>query len=50
MAENNTDLGFARPDYDRIERRGFGEVIYGPGKTKGVYHFFCKSILTDLSR
>jgi NCAIR mutase (PurE)-related protein len=27
------DLGFARLDHDRVGRRGFPEVIYGPGKT-----------------
>lgn len=28
------DLGFAKVDIDRKERRGFAEVIYCPGKTK----------------
>ena len=28
-----TDLSFARVDLDRAHRRGFPEVIYGPGKT-----------------
>lgn len=28
------DLGFAKIDTDRLERRGFSEVIYCPGKTK----------------
>ena len=27
------DLGFARVDHDRARRRGFPEVIYGPGKS-----------------
>ena len=28
------DLGYAQIDHDREPRRGFPEVIYGPGKTK----------------
>ena len=28
-----TDLGFAKPDFDRLRRRGIPEVIYGSGKT-----------------
>lgn len=31
--ERIEDLGFARIDHDRAARRGFPEVIYGPGKT-----------------
>jgi hypothetical protein len=27
------DLGFARIDHDRAHRRGFPEVVFGPGKT-----------------
>ena len=27
------DLGFAKPDFDRLRRRGLPEVIYGAGKT-----------------
>jgi len=29
----NADLHFAKPDYDRLRRRGMPEVIYGAGKT-----------------
>lgn len=29
----NPDLHFAKPDYDRQQRRGMPEVIYGAGKT-----------------
>jgi NCAIR mutase (PurE)-related protein len=29
------DLEFAKPDYDRLRRRGMPEVIYGAGKTAG---------------
>ena len=29
----NDDLHFAKPDYDRLQRRGMPEVIYGAGKT-----------------
>ncbi|MEI6646256.1 MAG: nickel pincer cofactor biosynthesis protein LarB [bacterium] len=29
----NTDLHFAKPDFDRLRRRGLPEVIYGSGKT-----------------
>ena len=29
------DLHFAKPDYDRQQRRGMPEVIYGAGKTAG---------------
>jgi len=28
-----TDLHFAKPDFDRLRRRGMPEVIYGAGKT-----------------
>lgn len=28
------DIGFAKPDLQRQKRRGFGEVFFGPGKTK----------------
>lgn len=28
------DMGFAKPDLQRVKRRGFGEVFFGPGKTK----------------
>jgi NCAIR mutase (PurE)-related protein len=28
------DLGYARIDHDRAHRRGFPEVIYGPGKSR----------------
>lgn len=28
------ELGFAKLDLDREQRRGFGEVLFGPGKTK----------------
>jgi len=33
QAHTIEDLGFARIDHDRAIRRGFPEVIYGPGKT-----------------
>jgi NCAIR mutase (PurE)-related protein len=29
----NTDLHYAKPDFDRLRRRGLPEVIYGSGKT-----------------
>ena len=29
----DTDLHFAKPDFDRLRRRGMPEVIYGAGKT-----------------
>ena len=31
--ERVEELGYARIDHDRAKRRGFPEVIYGPGKT-----------------
>lgn len=33
LLEPELDLGFARLDRDRPRRRGFAEVVYGPGKT-----------------
>lgn len=33
METRDTDLGFAKPDFDRLHRRGIPEVIYGAGKT-----------------
>jgi hypothetical protein len=33
LLEPEGDLGFARVDLDRVRRRGFPEVIFGPGKT-----------------
>ena len=39
------DMGFAKPDLQRKHRRGFGEVLYGPGKTKEqLYELFCAFI------
>ncbi|MEC4176622.1 nickel pincer cofactor biosynthesis protein LarB [Adlercreutzia sp. R7] len=32
-ADNDSALGYARPDFDRAARQGAGEVIYGEGKT-----------------
>lgn len=33
MTEKFTDIGYAKPDHDRMRRQGTGEVIYGEGKT-----------------
>ncbi len=33
LGEGIEDLGYARLDHDRQRRRGFPEVVYGPGKT-----------------
>lgn len=33
VADNNSALDYARPDFDRALRQGAGEVIYGEGKT-----------------
>ena len=35
MHKGHIDLGFAKVDTDRLERCGFPEVIYCPGKTTG---------------
>jgi NCAIR mutase (PurE)-related protein len=40
------DLGFAKLDIDRPKRRGFSEVIFCPGKTRGQL----KKILRELFR
>ena len=42
---NDTDnLGFARVDLQRKSRQGFGEVIYGEGKTPGQIVSILKSL------
>lgn len=38
------DLGFARVDHHRALRQGFGESVYGPGKTPGQ----CAAIVAEL--
>jgi len=35
------DLGFAKLDLDRINRRGYQEVIYSPGKTRQQLKIIC---------
>ena len=45
MCSNNIDnLGFARVDLDRKARQGFGEVVYGEGKTAGQIVAILKSL------
>ena len=38
------DLGFARVDHHRALRQGFGEAVYGPGKTPEQ----CAAIVEEL--
>ena len=39
------DLGYAKPDFQRAERQGAGEVIYGEGKTAAQIAGVCRSLL-----
>jgi NCAIR mutase (PurE)-related protein len=41
------DLGFARVDIDRQARRGFSEVIYCPGKTKGQIKNIARQLIKN---
>ena len=42
-----TNLGFARIDTDRKNRRGFQEVIYCPGKTREDLKKICRKIISS---
>ena len=39
------DLGFAKPDTDRVRRTGAGEVVYGAGKTAQQIGTICQELL-----
>ncbi|MBP7216422.1 MAG: nickel pincer cofactor biosynthesis protein LarB [Candidatus Omnitrophica bacterium] len=39
------ELGFAKVDVDRQQRRGFPEVVYCPGKSKEHIRKICKTLL-----
>lgn len=39
------DLGFAKPDTDRMCRTGVGEVVYGAGKTAQQIGAICQELL-----
>lgn len=41
------DLGFAKVDIDRQKRRGFSEVIYCPGKTKGQLKKITRTLIKN---
>ena len=43
-SEDVDDLGFARVDLQRKARQGFGEVVYGEGKTAGQIIAILKSL------
>ncbi|MBL7070122.1 MAG: nickel pincer cofactor biosynthesis protein LarB [Candidatus Omnitrophica bacterium] len=36
------DLGFAKLDLDRVNRRGYQEVVYSPGKTREQLKIICR--------
>jgi len=36
------DLGFAKLDLDRVNRRGYSEVVYSPGKTREQLKIICR--------
>ena len=38
------DLGYAKPDHQRAERQGAGEVVYGEGKTAAQIAGICRSL------
>lgn len=40
-----TDMGFAKPDFDRARRQGAGEVVYGEGKTAAQIVDICRALL-----
>lgn len=42
--ETEADLDFARVDTDRLRRRGFPEVVFGPGKTVEQIVAICRSL------
>ncbi len=39
------DLGYARPDFARVQRQGTGEVVYGEGKTAEQIAGICRSLV-----
>lgn len=39
------DLGFAKPDISRAQRQGFGEVVYGEGKTAQQIAAICYELM-----
>lgn len=41
------DLGFAKVDIDRQVRRGFAEVIYCPGKTRGYLKKISRELIAN---
>ena len=41
------DLGFAKVDLDRCDRRGFAEVIYCPGKEKKHLKTICAQLIKN---
>ena len=41
------DLGFAKPDTDRVRRTGVGEVVYGAGKTAQQIGAICQELLQN---
>lgn len=43
--EEGSRVPFARPDYDRAERQGAGEVIYGEGKTAAQMVAIARALL-----
>ena len=47
MSESFEDLGFAKVDHHRKKRQGFGEVIYGAGKTSAQILAIAKSLLDN---
>ncbi len=36
------DLGFAKLDLDRVNRRGYSEAVYSPGKTREQLKIICR--------
>ena len=45
MDNGFVDLGYAKPDLDRAARQGFGEVVYGEGKTATQIAAICKELI-----
>jgi pyridinium-3,5-biscarboxylic acid mononucleotide synthase len=45
MTETFTDIGYAKPDHDRVRRRGVGEVVYGEGKTAPQITGICRELV-----
>ena len=49
-SQSYEDLGFAKVDHDRAQRKGFPEVIFGDGKTPGQVAQLAQAVLARSDR